>query len=228
MTRRNSLTALRIETCAGFVPRDARAERATSPEQKSSRSFHDLTTLTIRQVIDFHSIPLYTTCNNHYFVLLLVFLLRLLHVVVVGISATLRIPHFPQQRATVPALSPAIVVSNHLTSNFRLLLRHQHHRDTLHHLQTAFNMAVLPKYEPEIAYLVFQHITEPIAERKHTRASSSLTFLTYQTYRRTLQHLCSRSIQHWPKAGGTMLRCRRPLHFQTSPRNTLCAIRRRR
>lgn len=67
MTRRNSLTALRIETCAGFVPRDARAERATSPEQKSSRSFHDLTTpgLTIRQVIDFHSIPLYRTCNNN-------------------------------------------------------------------------------------------------------------------------------------------------------------------
>lgn len=42
-------------------------------------------------------------------------------------------------------------------------------------------MTVLPKYEAELAYLVFQHIAEPIAERKHTRASSSLTFLTYQT-----------------------------------------------
>lgn len=227
MTRRNSLTALRIETCAGFVPRDARAERATSPEQKSSRSFHDLTTLTIRQVIDFHSIPLYTlgTCNNNHFVLLLVFFfLRLLHVVVVGISATLRILHFPPQKATVPALSPAIVVS---TTPPAIQATNQA-PTSQRYTTTAFNMTVLPKYEAELAYLVFQHIAEPIAERKHTRASSSLTLLTYQTYRRTLQHLCSRSIQHWPKAGGTMLRCRRPLHFQTSPRNTLCPVRRRR
>lgn len=225
MTRRNSLTALRIETCAGFVPRDARAERATSPEQKSSRSFHDLTTLTIRQVIDFHSIPLYTTCNNNHFVLLLVFLLRLLHVVVVGISATLRILHFPPQKATVPALSPAIVVSTTPHQQFQATPQAPRSQ---RYTTTAFNMTVLPKYEAELAYLVFQHIAEPIAERKHTRASSSLTFLTYQTYRRTVQHFCSRSIQHWPKAGGTMLRCRRPLYFQTSPRNTLCPIRRRR
>lgn len=211
------------------MPRDARAERATSPEQKSSRSFHDLTTLTIRQVIDFHSIPLYTTCNNNHFVLLLVFLLlRLLHVVVVGISATLRILHFLPQKATVPALSPAIVVSTTPPA----ISGHSSGTNIteIPYTTTAFNMTVLPKYEAELAYLVFQHIAEPVAERKHTLHGhpSSLTFLTYQIYRRTLQHLCSRSIQHWPKAGGTMLRCRRPLHFQTSPRNTLCPIRRRR
>lgn len=171
MTRRNSLTALRIETCAGFVPRDARAERATSPEQKSSRSFHDLTTLTIREVIDFHSIPLYTTCtcNNNHFVLLLVFLLRLLHVVVVGISATLRILHFPPQKATVPALSPAIVVS----ATPPAISGHSSGTNIteIPYTTTAFNMTVLPKYEAELAYLVFQHIAEPIAERNRTRAS---------------------------------------------------------
>lgn len=226
MTRRNSLTATRIETCAGFVPRGARAERATSPEQKSSRSFHDLTTLTIRQVIDFHSIPLYITCNNNN------------HPPPIASSSSSSSSRRRRRHISNTTHTAFSTAKGYSSSTFS---RHSGVKPpdlqfqatpqaptSQRYTTTAFNMTVLPKYEAELAYLVFQNIAEPVAERKHTRASSSLTFLTYQTYRRTLQHLCSRSIQHWPKAGGTMLRCRRPLHFQTSPRNTLCPIRRRR